>query len=429
MPGIARNLSDLRGKLDDCRQGFELKRVGADRTDQWALSDGALQHVTGGFFSVNGVRHPGGEALLLYQPQAAVTGIVTARRDGLRHVLMQGRAEPGCLGEVQFGPTVQSTPANYMRAHGGASTPYVDAFIRFLPTINLLQDTTQLDLGERYLFKTKRSIVLDATDMAEPQKAFIWAGPAQIREAVLESAFLNIDLRSVLAIMDWSADPDSGEVAPAAQCVRASLDRAPRAETLGAVMADLSRVPRVARPFMPLTDLANWQQTEMGWSEKTPEQGFAVDYFEVKAAYREVGHWVQPLINSASEGHAVLACRLRDGRLELCVRAAGETGLATSAALLPTHLRYPGVEGPLPDWLQAPGAKVLTSTVESDEGGRFFRDASRYELVLIDEARPPQPEGGHWLSVSELKVMLATSCLCSIQLRGLASHLLAVADP
>ena len=82
-----------------------------------------------------------------------------------------------------------------------------------------------------------------------------------------------------------------------------------------------------------------------------------MDYFEVKAAYREIGHWVQPLINSASEGHAVLACRVRAGGLELCVRAAGETGLATSAALLPTHLRYPGAEGGLPDWMEAPGAR------------------------------------------------------------------------
>ena len=253
MSGTARSLSDLKSKLDDCRQGFELKRVGADQTDQWVLTDGALQHVTGGFFSINGVRYPGGEALLLYQPQGAVTGIVTARKDGVRHVLMQGRAEPGCLGEVQFGPTVQSTPANFMRAHGGASTPYVDAFIRFLPTINLLQDTTQLDLGERYLFKTKRSIVLEAIELDDPQKAFIWVGPAQIREAVLESAFLNIDLRSVLAIMDWSADPDSGEVVPAAKCVRDGLDQPPRADVLGAVMADLARVSRVPRPFMPLT--------------------------------------------------------------------------------------------------------------------------------------------------------------------------------
>lgn len=393
MVQTASSVADLRAVLDTCRANFTVEQVPSDRTDQWEVRDGALQHVSGGFFSVNGVQTAEGAALMLYQPQAAVTGVLTARISGARCVLLQGRAEPGCLGGAQFGPTVQSTPANFMRLHGGASTPYVEGFISYLPTVSILQDTTQLDLGERYLFKTKRSIVLEEARPEAPTGTFIWAAPDVLQSAVSETAFLNIDLRSVLAIMPWSLDPDAGEPCPVARSVHASLSATLRPEILGEVHARLNAAPPPHRPFVPLSTLANWQQTQWGWSEIEPAQGFAVKFYEVEAAFREVRRWVQPLVDSADQGEAILACRERQGRLEVCVRVAPETGLAGGIACLPTHLRYPGASGATPDWLQPPAARIWHETVESDEGGRFFQDASRYALVRVDDATVPAIDG------------------------------------
>ena len=190
---VANSIEDLRAVLDGCRVGFDLHRVPADATDQWSVSNGALQHRSGGFFSAVGVDDGAAQNLLLYQPQAAVTGILSSVVDGERWFLLQARAEPGCLGEAQFGPTVQSTPANFMRLHGGKPTPYVDAFIAHDPDISLLDDTTQLDLGERYAFKTKRSILLETAKPESPQPAFFWARPQALYAALRTGAFLNID--------------------------------------------------------------------------------------------------------------------------------------------------------------------------------------------------------------------------------------------
>ncbi|PZO54369.1 MAG: hypothetical protein DCF16_05230 [Alphaproteobacteria bacterium] len=405
--------------MEATRAGFELRRTPSSAAADWALSEGALQHRSKGFFSVNGVRDGDGEAVLLYQPQAAVTGLLTAELGGERLYLLQARAEPGCLGEVQFGPTVQSTPANFMRLHGGAPTPNIDAFIAYEADARPLQDTTQLDLGERYLFKSKRSLLVETAKPMPAAAPFVWTSAKALRQAAGRSAFLNLDLRSILSLAPWT----EAELAPKRQSLRASLVTAPRPEVLGSLLAKIRRVqqpPSIVR----LEHLKNWVADEWGWSERESQQGFRIGFFEVSAAHREVKRWVQPLVDSSSEGHVALACRDNRGVFEVLVCARRERGLATDIALAPTYVRYPGAPGALPAWLNG-DAHVLSATVESDEGGRFYRDVSRYELVLVEEA----PDGYAdcvWLNVAELKLMLTTSNLCTIQLRAIVSQLLAL---
>ena len=67
---------------------------------------------------------------MLYQPQGAINGMLTRRIDGERQFLFQARAEPGNVGEVQFGPTLQSTPANYLQFHGGRTSDFFPHFLQ-----------------------------------------------------------------------------------------------------------------------------------------------------------------------------------------------------------------------------------------------------------------------------------------------------------
>ena len=419
----------LEKALCESRVGFELNRVTAARADHWLILDGALQHKSKGFFSVTGVKFgaPDSACVMLYQPQTAITGLISARVDGERRFLLQARAEPGCIGEAQFGPTVQSTPANFMRIHGGAKPAYVDTLIEFDPNISLLDDTTQLDLGARYLFKSKRSIFAEAHSPPPPQRGFIWATRQAIYEAVRRSAFLNIDLRSILSIASWSAHEEDGELTPEADLVRRSLSAPIRPQIVGDVLSALARTNPPVMRFVPLEALENWCITEWGISERVPRQRFSVDFFEVRTPLREVDHWVQPLVNSASKGHVVLACRERHKFLEFFIRPIGEHGLATGAALAPSYLRYPGAIGEPPEWLSPHLSNVWAESEESDEGGRFYRDSSVYQVVVCgdDEAAPPD-KIGCWLRLSELKLFLEMSNTCTIQLRGVSSHLISV---
>jgi len=423
--GVARTAQELERTLVACRAGFELRRARVVEARDWSLAAGALQHRSGGFFSVNGVRIADDTRVMLYQPQAAVTGLVTAQIGRERAFLLQGRAEPGCLGEAQFGPTVQTTPANYLRLHGGTAAPYAEAFLMFAPSISTIDDTVQLDLGERYVFKSKRSILVEEACPQTPRSAFVWASPAALGEAVRRSTFLNIDLRSFLSIAKWSNEPCDDALVPASSEARRSLAAPVRTEVLASLLAMLYASQRARIRFVPLDAVDNWIQTEWGWSEKTPRQRFTVDFYEVKAAHREVGCWIQPLVNSVSQGDAILAVREGGRFIEFFVRVISERGLATGAAVGPSYLRYPGDVGEVPDWLAPPRAEVWSATIESDEGGRFYQDASAYALVRVGDA--PNIPHGAWLRLSELKALLSMSNVCAIQLRGLVSQLLGAA--
>jgi oxidase EvaA len=409
------------------RRSFRVERVRWADAPDWSLRDGALQHRSGGFFSVVGAAFesdPPRERLLLVQPQAAVTGLLTTVRAGHRYYLLQARPEPGCLGEAQFGPTVQSTPANYLRLHGGADTPYVEWFLTHRPGALWREDTTQSDLGRRYLMKSKRQIVVECAPDVEVRPGFVWASVEAIGLGLSRSAFFNIDLRSILSCTGWSVRArDPLALSPPMPATRASLEAVPRASVKGEVCARLDREPSPAR-FVPVDSLDNWQRTEHGLGEVRERQGFAVEFYDVVAPGRERERWTQPLVNSHDEGHVLQLCREGGEGLELLLRVVREPGLARGAGLAPSHVRYPGEPAPAPPWL--PPYRTLVATTESDEGGRFFRDASRYELALADGNGFDAAEHGMlWLTLAELKGFLRSSNVCTIQLRGVASLLAA----
>ena len=78
------------------RRGFSVRHVLAAEADQWSVIDGSLQHKSRGFFSVNALSNGDESYVLLYQPQGAVTGLMSSIVDNERWFLLQARAEPGC---------------------------------------------------------------------------------------------------------------------------------------------------------------------------------------------------------------------------------------------------------------------------------------------------------------------------------------------
>lgn len=409
----------LQNILEMARVGFRLRRVGWAESGPWQIRQGALSHETGGFFAVAGLETPAYRGLYLYQPQSALTGLLTTSVNGELHVLLQARVEPGTLGTAQFGPTIQSTPANYLRLHGGRGTPYFEHFACFDPMVCPYSDTMQLDLGERYWMKSKRLILANCRPDLPVEPNYVWVPVAVLQQAVLCAAFFNIDLRSLLALLPWR----DGMLVPRAACVQKSLSAEVRPAVLGSLLAHIGGHPPEYR-FVALDQLDNWQMTPHGLAECERIQGFDIELYEVEAHGREVSTWVQPMAVSPSPGLAVLLCRERATGLEVLVAVVAESGLQTGAAILPSFLRYPGCalhpgEAEI-NWDAMP---LIVGTTESDEGGRFYQSVSRYELRWCEAENPFHQAASARVRVSELKALLQTSNCCAIQLRGLASML------
>src|SRR5690606_41731347 len=90
----------------------------------------ALSHSSKGFVHVCGLQHQETkeQKLVLFQPQSALTGLAIHRKENKVYILLQARIEPGNTKVGQYRPTIQSTPANYVRLHGRTATAGVDWF-------------------------------------------------------------------------------------------------------------------------------------------------------------------------------------------------------------------------------------------------------------------------------------------------------------
>jgi hypothetical protein len=126
----------------------------------------------------------------------------------------------------------------------------------------------------------------------------------------------------------------------------------------------------------------------------------------------------------------VLALTVSAGAVLALVQVRSEPGLSTGAAVFPSDVVLPGQRdpaagSPVCEELLASRSTILARTLESDEGGRFFRDESDFELHLVGDAGD-FGEAFQWITLSELRCFLGISNACSLQLRCIASMLLAL---
>ena len=90
--------------------------IGFSESGEWRLKAGELVHRTGRFFSVVGARTASSDTALdglcqpfILQTEGGILGFLLQHRNGVPHVLVQAKVEPGHIGYAQLAPTVQAT--------------------------------------------------------------------------------------------------------------------------------------------------------------------------------------------------------------------------------------------------------------------------------------------------------------------------------
>lgn len=347
----------------------------------------------------------------LYQPQGAMTGLIICRQDDQTYVLLQARIEPGNIGICQFGPTVQSTPANYLRLHGGKTTPFSAYFLGYVPGAQVLGATQQNDLAWAYHQKTKAHSFIEVETLLPTPEAFIWVDLQSIMAAVNEDQLLNADLRSLLTVFDWAAF--EGQSRPAVTLSVSSRD------LLAAVTASQNLGQKTVE-MIPLTDLADWRREETGLQPNSGS-GVSFEMFRVKALTREKAEWNQPLIVTDRIAETVLYIRYTGSGLEVLLSVQHDTGLLNGAAIGATLQLDPDREQ-LPLRFQA-DAEVVIRFSQSEEGGRFFQQDSHYTIVSVSGAEQAASDQ-FWVPLKDVKQLLKISNSMTFQLRAVLSGLL-----
>ena len=377
--------SALPGALVDL-----LRAVAADQrvtaatmpSDSWMLHEGELRHRAADYFRLIGRRDDRGrEHLLFEQSEEALVGLVVTGPPGERMLLLNARAEPGLHGGAQFSTTVQSTPSNYERRHGGGETPYLAEASGTAEHGRTLHESRQYDWGDEYLAKVKLLRIVEVPGVRPVEPPLAWVRETELNQLLAGDRLTTVDLRAAALAL--------------------------RAHDAGARRARGGPRPRRREPVLEpvaLEELRRWRITPEGIHDNENER--SVVWVSTESGTREVARWTQPLLALRDDRVIDLAVRERGGAPQVAVRWGTQLGLDGLDVLLPAPVSHTGT----------PSSEVVRL---SAEGGRFLRHGVTVRIV-----RSPATIDGEWMPLPIALEHALADRRTSIELRLGIEHLL-----
>ncbi len=411
-------------------RSWSVAKVRLDSLDGWALDKegNRIVHRSGRFFQIEGRKTAGFDGRLLdtrpvlVQREIGILGCLGNVFDGVLHVLLQDKLEPGNIGGAQLSPTLQATRSNYDRVHGGTYPPFLEPFLE--TTHPRLYDQLQSEQSWCYDRKRNRNVVLLDHGQGHAPDGYIWVTLGQLRSLVGIDHSVNMCARSVLGTFGLSALPAGRELQ---EPLRASLSSPASAEPgqpLAQWIVDAKARQSWDSTRCGLRDLPEW---EIGARaiEKKSGSSYSIGAVQTEISGREVTRWTQPVVLREETGLVATAATVRNGAFCLLFRAAAAYGGIDNVEISPPL----SVESGPPDHIQralseslrdADPDTLLLDVELSEEGGRFFQVLNRYRIVLVPpDAVPPLNGDYRWLSLYDLSHLGTQPYFLSMEARSL----------
>lgn len=351
---------------------------------EWIHEDGRLRNTRTDYFSIGLYAQADGRTILLMrQERKAIIMLLVCTIDGRRSVLLSLRTEPGLIGLTNFSTTIQSTPSNYLRKHGGKSTPFIEIAMEPERHGQVLYDAFHHDWGEFYLGKTKRFLVVEVASPVEAPAGFRWVPLASAKALLVEDHLVTTDLR--VCLLHLTERPRRGSTAQDAARDAASDAALDSADS--AALRSLDILPGVA-----------------------DDRGTTIRSFETRTTTREVERWVQPLLVPQGSLRIRLPfAQTASGRFYAIERR-------SQPGLRGTQLWFPADHSSA----AATRGRIARSVTTSAEGGRFWRYEIVIELVELDDLRHIAGGSGGsacWVSEENLARIVGHPLESSLELR------------
>mgnify|MGYP000829905404 FL=1 len=404
--------------------------------------DGSIHHNSGRFFSIVGIdvktdygtnnhwRQP-----IILQPEVGYLGILTKEIDGVLYCLMQAKIEPGNVNCVQISPTLQATKSNYSRVHSGKSPNYLEYFIRAKPE-NIILDQLQSEQGARFMRKRNRNIIIKVDEDVPVFEDFRWMTLGQIKELMHYDNVVNMDTRTVLSglkISDY-VTPISGFQGMS----QFGKDMILSSRTNHSYISTRDHLSWLARlkakydlfvNFCPINEMPEWKKTETE-IVRNDEKYFKIIGVNVTISNREVASWCQPLVEPMQQGLCAFLIKKINGVYHFLVQAKLECGNFDVMELAPTVQcltgNIPEQEELQPEFYKyianAKSDQIIFDTLQSEEGGRFYKEQNRNIMIEVGNEFPTQlPERYTWMTLRQIYEFLKFNNYLNIQARSLIS--------
>lgn len=431
-----------------------VKRTSIRTIEGWYYDEesGRIRHKTGKFFSIDGIKvstswgtKNNWQQPIINQPEVGFLGLLAKEFNGILHFLLQAKIEPGNINHVQLSPTLQATRSNYTRAHMGAAPLFLSYFMAARAG-RVLLDQLQSEQGARFLRKRNRNIIILTEEDVPVPENFIWVTLAQIKSLLRLGNVVNMDTRTVISGISY------GRYGEDSLRLLEFLLRTQRAnrESVGFLESAVSmgRPVNSAEDIMGfLSHLKSQNDLELAperldsleeWVfgedciEREDRKFFRVIAVDVSIANREVTNWSQPMVEPAQQGICALVAKRIGGVIHFIVQAKLECGnhdifeFAPTVQCLTGDFREAGAHTvPFLDYvLGAPEENVVFDVLQSEEGGRFYREQNLNKIVLAGgDFDEKLPDNYVWMTLGQIHDLLRFNNLMNIQIRSLVSAL------
>ena len=430
-----------------------LKRISFNEMDNWKLDPvrGEITHGSNKFFSIQGlevVTNYGNRKTwdqpIINQPEIGYLGFITKIFNGVLYFLIQTKIEPGNVNYVQLSPTIQATKSNYTQVHGGKTPNYLEHFVNATNN-EILLDQLQSEQGARFLKKRNRNIIIKIEKDIEPLKDFKWLTLGQIKDLMQMDNIINMDTRTVISgisfgnyskstlnfysVMNTKSNAIQNKMLTSALVNDHSLfsfNQIIYWLTAQKVKYELSIKNK------SLMDLKDWNITESTIEHKD-KRFFKIIGVNVEIGNREVTSWHQPLVEPCDEGICAFIIKEIDGFIHFLAQAKLEAGNFDILEIAPTvqcssvYSEKKSEQDKIPflrEILNAKEEQVIFDTLQSEEGGRFYREQNRNIIIKMDDNFSTEvPENFTWLTLNQLKKFIVFNNYVNIQARSLVAAL------
>lgn len=429
-----------------------LEQIPLSRMRHWSIDPvtGSVVHDSGKFFSIEGIHVETNwtsltswDQPIINQPEIGYLGILAQRRNGVLHFLMQGKIEPGNLNIVQISPTLQATKSNYTQVHKGKKPLFLE-FFNGEKKVNVLLDQLQSEQGARFLRKRNRNIIVELAE-GEPLEVpgnFIWTTLGQLKQLIKQDNLVNMDTRTVISGIPFgSYDTDTLAFFSAlSQSQRVNECLLNSALNNEIYLNDFNQITSwmtglKSRYDLSVTSKALKSMTDWGFDGTSINHKdgkyFSVIGVNVEIGNREVVSWDQPMIKPSQEGIIAFIVKSINGVYHFLVQAKLEAGnfdvieLAPTVQCLTGNYRTDFNEYSVPfinDVLQAHPENIWYSAMQSEEGGRFFKEQNRNMIIEVgSDFSNDVPEKYCWMTLNQLSTFIVFNNYLNIAARSLIS--------
>ena len=433
----------------------KIEKIRFPEMEQWYFDsmNGNLKHKSGKFFSIDGLhvktnwgRVSEWSQPIINQPEIGFLGIIAREIDGILYFLMQAKIEPGNINYVQLSPTLQATKSNYTQVHKGRKPLYLDYFLDG-SNYRVLVDQLQSEQGGRFYRKRNRNMIVlvDKDEDIPVYDDFAWLTLGQIKKLMRIDNTVNMDTRTVISAIPFGEYRlDVIDFFNIMNDSRVGFDKFKQGMLTsslisGKSLSDFDRIlswlAQMKTKYeldvekVPLRDVRNWITTEYNIHHED-NRYFRILPVSVEINNREVTHWTQPLLEPAQEGLIAFIVKKIGNVYHFLVQAKVECGNLDVLEFAPTVQCLTGnyrdtKKGALPfldDVLNANPHQVKFDTLQSEEGGRFYREQNRNLIVEADDGfNEILPENYIWMTLAQLKTFLRFNNYLNIQARSLIS--------